>query len=138
MPQQTLPDTQTAYDNLMGGLHNRVFFETLAVHGHKPGTVKQAQAMLDLAGRLEVVAQAEEQTKEASDPYSEALSGLDEVLAASGLDYGVKSARATEVDLALTEAAQSFAQDPVLYDSVLALKAAQAEEIQEQLSKNGV
>lgn len=126
----TLPDVNTAYQNVFDGLHNRIFFGRLASRGHTCHNDKQAAVLLELAGKLEG-AELEAQQKvgaDSSDPYVAANAALDNVLAASGFTSGTKQA-AAEAENSLEAAAAELAQDPTIYDSVLALKAAEAQDI---------
>jgi hypothetical protein len=74
-----------------------------------------------LAGRLR---NAEEQEKTAGDSrFGAPLQALDGVLGASGFQ---KAAEDQEEAMAIKQAAADLAEDPTIYNSVLALKAAEA------------
>jgi hypothetical protein len=77
----TLPDPQTAYNNLFAGIHQRVFFQKCAAAGYQPNDQRQAQ----------------------------------------------------EEALAIKQAASEWAGDPTFYNSVLALKSAEAAQIQAEI-----
>jgi hypothetical protein len=130
--QAVLPDPGTAYNHLFGNAHARVFFTKLAaVYGFPAETPEDQQYLLQLAGRLRHVAQSE---KEAADsPYGSALSALDQVMGATGMDQPVQAARHQEQEMAIKAAAAELAEDPMIYNSVLALKANEAAAVAEQL-----
>jgi hypothetical protein len=132
----TLPDPQTAYNNLFAGIHQRVFFQKCAAAGYQPNDQRQAQWMLETAGKLRTVAQAQGQQKQSvdeNDPYYNANRALDGVLAQYGLDGGVRQQQAQEEALAIKQAASEWAGDPTFYNSVLALKSAEAAQIQAEI-----
>lgn len=126
--QPLLPDPQTAYDHLFQGVHQNVFFNKLAAAGYGYETPEQATHLLNLAGHLRRV-QDEERVKsagDAPDPYAAALAHLEGAATAAGFS-GVKTAAAQERDWAIKQAAADLMQYPELYNSVLALKAADAD-----------
>jgi hypothetical protein len=125
----TLPDQDTAYDTLFNGVQQRVFFQKMASRGYTPQNAQQAQTMLDTAGRINAVAE-HTQVKTAAaqnDPYAMAGRALDAVLGQVGLDGPIKQAQDRETANAYQNAAYYFAQDPAIYNSVLAMKAAEAQ-----------
>lgn len=127
-----LPDAGTAYNHLFGNVHARVFFTKLAsVHGYPAETPESQNELLQLAGRLRHVAQAEKQA--AASPYGTALSSLDQVMGAAGMDQPMQAARYQEAEMAIKQAAAELANDPGVYNSVLALKANEAAAVAEQL-----
>jgi hypothetical protein len=123
MPQETLPDVQSAYNTLFNNVHARVFFHKMASRGYQPQTEKQAGWMLELAGKLRHVNQvhAEKQAQAGQDPFFLANQALDHELAKMGFE--VPPAYAADEDLAMKSAAAELSADPVLYNSVLSLKA---------------
>jgi hypothetical protein len=130
--QATLPSPEDAYQHLLSDVHGQVFFGKLAQHGFTPKTEKEANDLLELAGKLRAV-QEDPRTKqaaEANSPYSQANAALDQALGQSGFK---KQASAQEQDLALDQAAQKAASDPDIYNSILSLKAAEAQGIREQM-----
>jgi hypothetical protein len=128
--QASLPDPETAYNNLFNGVHQQVFFGRLAAHGVAPQTEKEAEDLLMLAGRLR---SAEEQEKTAGDSrFGAPLAALDGVLSDEGM---AKSAYDMEEAYSIKMAAAELAQDPTIYNSVLALKAAEAEAIAAQMGQ---
>ena len=129
-----LPDPQTAFNNLMSGVHGRVFFGKLASYGIVPQSEKQAAAMLELGGKLRVASQHEQvkQAEDANDPILMANAALDRVMSQHGLDGQFKQAAANDEAHAIRQAAANLAGDPTIYNSVLALKAAEAQMLQSQ------
>jgi hypothetical protein len=55
------------------------------------------------------------------------------VLQREGLDNGIKQAAAQEHDTSVLSAVEQLAQDPDIYNSVLSIKAAEAEQLAAQL-----
>lgn len=132
-----LPDAQTAYNNLFNAVHQQVFFNKCAAAGLYPRNPAEAQYMLNTAGKLRLLEQ-EVGVKQADDfnsPYAQADQLLDNVLAQHGLGGGIKQAQADEQEMAIRQAALDLCADPTLYNSVLALKVAEANQIQEQLQQ---
>lgn len=133
-----LPDAETAYNTLFNGIHARVFFSKLASLGHEVKNEKQAQALLELAGKLRVVEQESgyKAAEELNDPYVAANHYIDEALGQHGLDASIKKARAAEEAGSIRQVAQQLSQDPGFYNSVLSLKAAEAAALQAQFEEN--
>jgi len=120
--EQALPDVGEAYNNLFEGVHANVFFGKLANNGIQPQNEKEAADLLELAGKLRGVDETE---KEAGDDsrFANPVGALNEVL---GDTPQGQTAQAQEEDLAYKSAAAQLAQEPVFYNSVLALKANEA------------
>ena len=119
--EQALPELETAYNNLFEGVHANVFFGKLASHGIAPQNEKEAADLLELAGRLRGV---DNEEKEAGDSrFANPVGALNEVL---GETPQGKQAQAQEEAPAYKQAAAALAQEPVFYNSVLALKANEA------------
>ena len=119
--EQALPELETAYNNLFEGVHANVFFGKLANHCIDPQNEKEAADLLELAGRLRGVYNEE---KEAGDSrFANPVGALNEVL---GETPQGKQAQAQEEAQAYKQAAAALAQEPVFYNSVLALKANEA------------
>ena len=114
-----------AYQTLFDGVHARVFFGNLASRGYEPQSEKEAQDLLELAGRLRHVDE-NEKAGEDGGAFANALYDLDGVLSDNGMDGHVKSAKAQEVELSIKQAAAEAATDPSIYNAVLALKAHEA------------
>ena len=130
----TLPDVQTAYNNLFSGIHQQIFFQKCAAAGYPAHSAEEAQWMLETAGKLRAVEHAApvKQAADQSNPYFAANQALDQVMTQYGLDDGTKQAQ--EETLAIKQAAYELAQDPTFYNSVLSLKAAEAAQIQAELA----
>lgn len=126
-----LPDLQTAYDTLFQGVHGRVFFQSLAGRGIVPQSEKQASAMLEIAGKLRAYRESEgvKEAEQAADPFARANAALDNVLAGSGFTSRAKAAEAAS---ARASAAAQLSADPGIYNAVLSMKAAEAEELNRQ------
>ena len=126
-----LPNPEQAYNHLFDTVHGQVFFGKLAEAGYVPQTQKEAEDMLQLAGKLRLAEQdpAVKQAAAASSPLSQAAGALDGVLTENGMDGQLKQAAATEKEAALQQAVAHLLKDPDVYNSVLALKAAEAEKI---------
>ena len=119
--EQALPELETAYNNLFEGVHANVFFGKLANHGIDPQNEKEAADLLELAGRLRDV---DNEEKEAGDSrFANPVGALSEVL---GETPQGKQAQVHEEAQAYKQAAAALAQEPVFYNSVLALKANEA------------
>lgn len=133
-PANALPDAQTAYNNLFEGIHNEVFFRKCAAAGFPVRSMEEAQWMLETAGKLEAVSQAD-QVKQAAaqdNPYFQMNSRLDAVLDQYGLNGHKKAAAAQEVEIGYKQAAAELMQNPTLYNSVLALAAHEAAQQQQE------
>lgn len=125
----TLPDVQTAYNNLFEGIHARVFFQKCAAAGFAPRTQEEAQYMLNTAGKLRQISELD-QVKQAAakdNPYFQMEAGLDRVMQQYGLNQPQQPQYGD--DAMFKAAADSLMQDPTFYNSVLALKAAEAEQM---------
>jgi hypothetical protein len=130
--QATLPDPQEAYAHLFTNVHQRAFFHKLASHGIEPQTPKEAQDLLELAGKLRVAAEdpSVKQAMAGDDSrFGAANAALDNLL---GQEPAYKQAQAQEQTVAIKQAAAHLAQDPDIYNSVLALKVAEAEALMAQ------
>ncbi len=128
-----LPDAKTAYDNLFQGIHNEVFFRKCAAAGFPARNAQEATWMLETAGKLEAVSEAD-QVKQAAaqdNPYFQMNSNLDAVLSQYGLGHQ-KVASAQEVEVGYKQAAAELMQNPTLYNSVLSLAVHEAAKQQEQ------
>lgn len=122
-----LPDPQTAYNTLLEGVHAKVFFHKCAAAGYAPRSQEEALVMLDTAGKLRAVFESE-QVKAAGardNPYVQMNSSLDRVMD----QYGLGREKTAEIETGYREAAAHLMQDPTFYNSVLSLKAAEAEAV---------
>lgn len=119
--KQALPEVGEAYNNLFEGVHANVFFGKLANHGIQPQNEKEAADLLELAGKLRGV---DDNQKEAGDSrFANPVGALNEVLSETPQGQQVQ---AQEEEATYKSAAAQLAQDPVFYNSVLALKANEA------------
>jgi hypothetical protein len=132
--ENLLPDPETAYQNLFDGVHQRVFFHKMASYGYVPQSPHQAALWLQMAGKLRAADQefAVKQAEDALDPFEAANAALDRQLVQSGF----KMAHDEEA-ISVKQAAEAWMEDPTIYNSVLALKAAEAEYIAQQLQQQG-
>ena len=113
------PDlVKAAQDKLMADVYAPVFFQQLAARGYAPQDEKQAADMLDLAGQV-AVAQRDPRVQATEQPsaYKQAADALQNVLGSSQQD--VRQSR--------WNVAVKAASDPAVYNSVLALRVAEAE-----------
>ncbi len=97
-----------------------------------PQTQRQAENLLKIAGDLRVV-ETEETVKaaeDANDPFAAAAMALEQQL--TGLP-GFQKVAAQEETISMRNAAAQWANDPTIYNSVLSLKAHEAEQLQLQL-----
>lgn len=126
----SLPDVPTAYRQLMNDVRGRVIFHKLAtVYGIQPQTQPQADRLLKMAGQARLLHQAK-MTKAASsktDPLFAAEQALHNELVRYGAAGPVKVAAEQAETASIKAAAFDLMQDPVIYNSALALKAAEAE-----------
>ncbi len=132
-----LPEGDVAYQNLFEGVDQRVFFAKLAQirPQYYPQTEKQAQRLIEIGESLDAIDE-EEAVKAASvggvDPFDAAAAALGGVVKQAGYEYPGHR-RDQEERVAAKQAADAFAADPTIYNSVLALKLAQAERVKQQL-----
>lgn len=132
----SLPDPNLAYRHLFDNIRARVVFHKLAnVYGVVPQNRKEADAIMEMAGKARLLKEAQETQKVAGDatsPIFAASKGLDAQLAKFGYGDLSKQAEAREEELSIKHAAADFMTDPDIYNSVLSLKAAQAEAFRQQ------
>lgn len=130
-PQVQLPNVDQAIDNLFGGLGNEIFFSKCAQAGFVPNTREEAEMMLQSAENLYASHQVELQKRAASseNPFRAVLQASNELAGR----YGVKRASDAE-DLGALALAERAMQNPTLYNSVLVLKQAQADQARAQLA----
>ncbi len=125
-----LPDVNTAYNALFNQIDQRVYFSKLAQAGFSPRTEKEAEYLLRIGAQLEATSEHEtvKQAEEENNPYYKAAAALDRFLGQNGLNGADVQRRTYEQNLSITKTAEALAQDPMLYNSVLVLKAAEAAE----------
>jgi hypothetical protein len=129
----SLPTPEAGFDHLMENIHGQVFFTKVAAAGFAPENEAQMRSQLELAGKLRQMQQHQQSTKVAADndPYAQANQSLDNVLEKRGMVN--HAAAAHQDELAISEAAARAMQDPGIYNSVLAIKAAEAQAAAEEL-----
>lgn len=127
MSTNSLPDVAAAQAHILQTVHSDAFFNRLAQYGHMPQTEKQAADLLQLGFKLAAVSEEPtvKQAEEAQDFYAQANLGLDAALHQTGL--ATKQASDDEY----LRVAAAYAQDPSIYTSALAIKAAQAAALSE-------
>jgi len=129
-----LPSPQEAYQTLFDGVHQRVYFHKLASlrPEYMPRTPQQAEYLLKIAGdlRMAVTEDVVKQAAAASDPFAAASAALDRQLAGFP---GFQKAAAQEEEVSVKNAAAAWMEDPAIYNSVLALKAHEAEQLLAQM-----
>ena len=119
-----LPEVEKAAE-VLDSLYAEAFFAKMAEFGHIPQSESDALAMLETAAQLDLVSNdpAVTQAEEQGSPYAYANESLKEVLA---------HAEQPSEEVGIKQASYALAQDPSLYASVLAVKAAEAEALAEQ------
>lgn len=124
-----IPDADTAYQNVFQGAYGRVFLDTLASRGYGAATEKDAMDLFALGNQVAAATEAAA-VKKASDGgrFAGAVQDLGRVLGNAGLPDPVKQAAAGDMDRAALHVGAALAEDPVLYNSILALKVAEARE----------
>lgn len=123
-----LPSTAEAFDNLVVGVRARVIFEKLAAAGMHVQTEEQAQSVMDTIDGLRAIRQQNIVKQASYDPFARVRDSMQTTLARQGLAAGTKQAEDANLRYHQHTAAV-FASDPTIFNSVLAVKAAEAEEI---------
>jgi len=97
-----------------------------------PNNQAQAEYLLKIAGdlRMAVTAGAVKQAADADDPFAAAAAALDRQLAGFP---GFQKAAAQEEEVSVKNAAAAWMEDPAIYNSVLSLKAHEAEQLLAQM-----
>ncbi len=131
-----LPDRQAALNNVFEGVHQRVFFNKLASFGYAPTNAQEAQSLLALAGRCDLMAQddAVKTAAASNDPFGAALASLDHVLGESGHPGFQKQAEQNEL-WAAQQTALELMDNNDLYNSMLVVKQAEAEQYAQQIQQ---
>jgi hypothetical protein len=132
-----LPEVDKAAE-VLDSLYAEAFFAKMAEYGHVPQTESDAYAMLETAAQLDAVDNdpAVKQAQEQGSPYAVANDSLKAVLS----PQAGSNAYQQEEAIGVKQAAYALAQDPSLYASVLAVKAAEAEalsEVESELLEGG-
>lgn len=126
MSANATPDN-AAFEYLHSRVHVPVFFNKLAAdYGIRPNGPDEAKMMLDLAGKLRILYDAEQEKQAAahSGALSKLSSALDKELAKRGLAQAPANSQVVSNEVKL--AAAHLMQDPEAVRSVLALQAAYA------------
>jgi hypothetical protein len=110
-----LPNPNDAYNYLFSNVHAEVFMNKLAGYGIVPSTEAEVSDLFALAGQLRHIDSPEKQAAEHS-RFGYAVAGLNDALNSTpeAQDYAVK------------QATYDLANDPNIYNSILALKAHEA------------
>lgn len=122
----TLPDPQTAYNTLFDEVHSEIFFRKCAAAGIHPESAEDAQIMLETAGRLRAVKQAE--AAPPTSVFRQLKTAADQLFGA----HAPQAAR-HEQEQSIKAAADAILSDPKYYNAVLSVKAADAQAIRKQL-----
>ncbi len=134
--QGQLPHPQDAYNHLTAGVRGQVFFSKLASHGYNPRNDAEAESMMKLAVKLRAAADDPRvKAAEAEDSFAQVNADLDQALEHNGFGHIAKAAGENgQVEDVRNNLAYSFGQNPDVYNSVLSIKAAEAQIYQEQVA----
>ena len=116
-----MPDPQQAFNTLFSQVHNPVFFAKLANdYGIAPRSENEARTLLEMAGKLRIAADNPNIKAAAAgtDPFSEASQALDNMLSGN-----------SSADVSILKLAADVSANASIYQSVVALKVAQAQEL---------
>jgi hypothetical protein len=114
-----LPSYEDGFNHLYDNVHARVFFGRLAnQYGLAPNNEKEAHDLLLLAGQLRAAKETEKQSSDSR--FGGPLQALNSLLGGSA-NYQ------SEQNMAIKQAAYDLADDPLIYNSVLACKQREAE-----------
>ena len=119
----TLPTNEQASATL-DELYGNVFFPALARNGFPVKTAEDAKIMIDLAAQTRVAAEDPRIKSASTSPYAGAANDLNTVMQANGI--GAAQAQQAS-DISIKQAAAQAAAAPMLYNSVLVARAAQAQ-----------
>lgn len=125
----TLPPADEAVDTLQKQVYNRVFFAKLASAGYAPTTNQEAAKLLEMGTKLRTLKQASE-VKQAS--ANGILDEMDAALDATLANYGIAPLN-KQAEANYDAAARTLMADPTLYNCVLSVKSAHAQDIRQQL-----
>jgi hypothetical protein len=124
-----MPDPQTAYDNLTHGVHAEVFFAKCAAAGLAPQTPEDAVTMLRTAHQIRGYRTQKQAADRGVSPFQQIKAAADRLTGGGRPAY-------VEEEVAMKAAADQFANDPTLYNSVLSLAGAEADAIRTQLASH--
>lgn len=125
-----LPEPSAAYQHLFDNIHAKAFLGTLARRGYEPLNEKEAQDLFMLAGTLRNLPKQSEKT--ASSRFGGAVEVLEGYMAQAGIPSPGQNARAQETEMSIKQAAANLMEDATIYNSVLSLKQAEAEQLAAQ------
>jgi hypothetical protein len=127
-----LPNPNDAYGLLSSQVHNQAFFGRLGQHGISPRTEKEAADLLKMAGQLREAGfdshTEKAQAADADSPITKAAAQLDQILGNPQVQQNH--------DQAVKQACAQLASDPNIFNAVLSLKAAEAEQVAAQFDIN--
>ncbi len=125
-----IPDQTSAFQNLTYGVRMKAFFHKLASHGLVPQNETQAQNFLKLAEDIRYYKQHPQvkQASAAADPVAAAVQDLEAHMQRQGLLQ-----KNAGDELFINRIADEFAADPTMFNSVLSLKVAEAQDVANQL-----
>ncbi len=126
-----LPDINQAHNTLLD-IYNRVFFAKCAEAGMNPRDMQEAESMCKLALQLRSLESQQQKQAANNDPYAYALASLTNEMSRNGLDGQLKQAAYEAAEQQRSDAVNLLMQYPNVYDSVLALKANEAQQALEQ------
>ena len=117
-----LPNPTDAYNYLFSNVHAEVFMNKLAGYGIVPSTEAEVSDLFALAGQLRHIDSPEKQAAEHS-RFGYAVAGLTDAL--NSTPEG-QFQQAYAQDHAVKQATYDLANDPNIYNSILALKVHEA------------
>lgn len=125
-----IPDQDSAFNNLFHGVRLKAFFHKLASHGLVPQNEQQAQNFLKLAEDIRFYKQHPQvkQASDAADPVAAAVHDLQAHMQQRGL---IQKSAGDEIFI--NRVADEFAADPTVFNSVLSLKVAEAQDVAQRL-----
>jgi hypothetical protein len=125
-PAPTQMTAEQGYNLLHGRVYAPVFFNKLAQHGNKPKNEAEATAMLNAAGKLRTLYDADLEKKAAakSNKLTKLSAALDQRLAAMGLAEPAVLPEG-EIPAHINKYAADAAKNPEFASAVLALLAGQ-------------
>ena len=122
-----LPSPEQSYDTIHRSLYANAVFSALQEvdPAFVPRTAKQAQAVLEMAQKLAAADEhvAADAGLAGDDPFVAANQALDAAMQKAGFDFG----SADREEQLVKQAAEQCFGDPALYNSMLSLRAKEAE-----------
>lgn len=125
MPE--LPAADQAYQTLHNDVYCQAFFKVAADYGVVPQSQEEAQDMLKLAANLRIVREDYQQKQASTNRFAQINAELDQ------MRPGYKQAQDNQqADMMYRRVAADLANDPAIFNAVLSLKVAEAEQIAAQ------